>query len=57
MNSVADSSALHYLVQIKADGESTSLALSLETHADTLLIDERAATGVAKRRGILRASV
>jgi predicted nucleic acid-binding protein len=33
-------------------GESAAIALALETHADTLLIDERAGTNVAKRRGI-----
>jgi predicted nucleic acid-binding protein len=108
MKGVADSSPLHYLVQIKAEdvlrqlfvelitppeviaelthprapdavrlwatdppswlrvvpvrggvddlglgpGESAAIALAIETHADTLLIDERAGTNVAKRRGI-----
>jgi predicted nucleic acid-binding protein len=33
-------------------GETAAIALALETHADTLLIDERAGTSVAKRRGI-----
>ena len=108
MKGVADSSPLHYLVQIKAEnvlrqlfvelitppeviaelthprapdavrswaadppswlhvvpvrhgvddlglgpGETAAIALALETPADTLLIDERAGTSVAKRRGI-----
>lgn len=108
MNGVADSSPLHYLVQIKAEhvlrqlfvelitppevvaelthprapdsvrlwaadppswlrvvpvrhgvddlglgpGETAAIAAALETHADTLLIDERAGTSVATRRGI-----
>ena len=108
MKGVADSSPLHYLVQIKAEnvlwqlsvelitppeviaelthsrapdavrswaadppswlrvvpvrdggddlglgpGETAAIALALKTHADTLLIDERAGTNVAKRRGI-----
>lgn len=108
MKGVADSSPLHYLVQIKAEnvlrqlfvelitppeviaelthprapdavrswaanppswlrvvpvrggvddlglgpGESAAIALALETRVDTLLIDERAGTSVAKQRGI-----
>ena len=86
MKAVADSSPLHYLVQIDAEdvlrqlfvelmappeviaelthprapdavrswgpGESAAIALAIETHADILLIDERAGAKVAKRRGI-----
>ena len=108
MNGVADSSPLHYLVQIQAEhvlrqlfvelitppeviaelthplapdavrswaanppswlrvvpvrhgvddlglgpGESAAIALALETQADSLLIDERAGTNVARRLGV-----